>query len=251
MTYNEIGDVLVDQDKLPEALNSLRYGLAVGERLTKADPTNAAWLRDLAASYKKIGTMLEGQGNMNEALKSFRDGVAVGDRLAKTDPTDAAWQHDLSLSYNKIGEMLMAQNKLDEAFSGYRNGLAITERLAAADRSDIERQRNLQVSVGRIGDLSYSLILAHNFAKALEAADLAISASPGTILLYTYRARALMFLGRADEARTLYIRYRSENNVQNGKSWESVVFEDFARLRKAGLSHPLMADIVERLRARR
>jgi tetratricopeptide (TPR) repeat protein len=250
-SYNKIGNVGRSGQFARRALESFSYGLAIGERLKKTAPTNAGRQRDPWVSYNKMGEMLVAQGNPSEALKSFRHGVAVGERLAKAEPANAGWQRELSVSYNKIGEMLMAQNKLDEALNAYRDGLAITERLAAADRSDIETQRNLQFSVGRIGDLSNSLVLAHNFAKALEASNLVVSVSPGTILLHTYRARALMFLGRVDEARALYFRYRSEKNVQNGKSWESLGFEDFAKLRKEGLSHPLIGEIEKRLQAGR
>ena len=52
-----------------------------------------------------------------------------------------------------------------------------------------------------------------------------------------------MFLGRLDEARALYLRYRGAQKVQGDKSWEAVVLEDFAELRKAGLVHPLMDEI--------
>jgi hypothetical protein len=55
-----------------------------------------------------------------------------------------------------------------------------------------------------------------------------------------------MFLGRVDEARALYLRYRGEKNVHDEKPWESVVLEDFTELRKAGLTHPLMDEIKER-----
>jgi hypothetical protein len=99
--------------------------------------------------------------------------------------------------------------------------------------------------------LAHSFLLARNFAKAFEAADLIHSASPGTVLFHTYRARALMFLGRVDEARTLYVRYRLEKNVKNGKAWETLVLEDFAELRKAGLHHPLMNEIEARFRTGR
>ena len=104
----------------------------------------------------------------------------------------------------------------------------------------------MQSSIARISGLADSLILARDFAKALEAADLIHSALPGTVLFHVYRARALMFLGRVDEARVLHSRYRREKNVQNGKSWETLVLEDFAALRKAGLSHPLMNEIERR-----
>lgn len=52
-----------------------------------------------------------------------------------------------------------------------------------------------------------------------------------------------MFLDRVDEARTLYLQYRGEKKVQGEKLRETVVLEDFAELRKAGLLHPLMNEI--------
>jgi hypothetical protein len=58
-----------------------------------------------------------------------------------------------------------------------------------------------------------------------------------------------MFVGRADEAKALYLRYRGEKNVQNGKPWDTIVLEDFAELRKAGLTHPLMDEIEKQFAA--
>ncbi|HEY6466748.1 MAG TPA: hypothetical protein VIY69_12195, partial [Candidatus Acidoferrales bacterium] len=63
-----------------------------------------------------------------------------------------------------------------------------------------------------------------------------------------------MFLGRIDEARALYLKYRGQKNVlSNGKPWEAVVLGDFVgeavvlgdfvELRKAGLTNPLMDEI--------
>jgi hypothetical protein len=91
--------------------------------------------------------------------------------------------------------------------------------------------------------------LARNFSSALEACDLAVSVAPDKIWLQANRAHALMFLGRADEARALYLRYRGEKNVQNGKPWEPVVLENFAEMRKAGLIYLLMDEIKERFAA--
>jgi predicted Zn-dependent protease len=78
---------------------------------------------------------------------------------------------------------------------------------------------------------------------ALEAADQAISLVPNLIWLYENRAYALMFAGRTDEARQLYLKYRDQKDVANGKSWETTVLEDFAQFRKAALNDPLMDEI--------
>jgi hypothetical protein len=52
-----------------------------------------------------------------------------------------------------------------------------------------------------------------------------------------------MFLNRIAEARDVYRRFREEKNVIGGKSWGAMILADFAELRKAGLSHPLMEEI--------
>ena len=75
--YTEVGDVMVAQGNLPEALQSFRDGHEILKRLAQAAPSKADWQRDLSVSYNKIGDMLKVQGNLPEALKSFRDGPTV------------------------------------------------------------------------------------------------------------------------------------------------------------------------------
>jgi tetratricopeptide (TPR) repeat protein len=204
------------------------------------------WQRDLSVSYDRIGGVLVARGNLDEALKSYRDSLAIRELLADSDRSNTGWQRDLSVWYGSIGGVLVAQGKLDEALKSYQDCLAIAERLAAFDRSNTGWQNDLQESIDRIGALAYTFILARNFASALEASDLVISLAPDAIWLRGNRAHALMFLGRVDEARTIYFRYRGEKNVQDGKGWETGVLEDFAELRKAGLTHPLMDEIKDR-----
>ena len=56
--------MLVAQGNLPEALKSYQAGLAIADRLAKADPGNAGWQRDLSVSYDKIGDVQVAQGNL-------------------------------------------------------------------------------------------------------------------------------------------------------------------------------------------
>jgi tetratricopeptide (TPR) repeat protein len=144
--------------------------------------------------------------------------------------------------------VLVAQGNLAEALKSFRDGLAIFERLAKADPNNAGWQRDLQFTIGRIGGLAYKLVLVREFAKALEVADQAIALAPNKIWIYQNRAHALMFLGRAAEAR--YLQYRGEQKVQGEKSWEAVTLEDFAEMRAAGLMHPLMDEIEKRFAAR-
>jgi tetratricopeptide (TPR) repeat protein len=178
---------------------------------------------------------------------SYQRSLAIRERLAAADRSNTEWQRDLVASYAKVGDALVAQGKLDDALQRYRLSLAIAERLAAAGGSNTLWRDDLLRLISRIGELGYRLVLAREFATALEAADQAISLAPYKIWLYTNREHALMFLGRHDEAKALYLKYRGQKiPEQDGKSWQNVILEDFTQLRKAGLSDPLM-DAIEKL----
>src|SRR5260370_4864213 len=64
VSYNKVGDVLVGQGNLQEALQAYRDSLAIFERLANADPGNAGWQRDLSVSYERVGDVLVEQGNL-------------------------------------------------------------------------------------------------------------------------------------------------------------------------------------------
>ena len=181
--YMQAGDILVTLGRSDEALKSFRDGLAIRDRLAKADPGNAGWQRDLSVSSSKIGDVLVAQGNLPEALKSFRDGLAIADRLAKADPGNAGWQRDLSVSHDRVGDVLVAQGNLPEALKSFRDGLAIRDRLAKADPGNAGWQRDLSVSHDRVGDV---LVAQGNLAEALKSfrdglaiADRLAKADPG------------------------------------------------------------------------
>ena len=166
IAYREVGDVLVEQGNLTEALQAYRDSLAIAERLAKADPGNAGWQHNLSISYGKVADVLVEQGNLTEALQAHRDSLAISERLAKADPGNADWQHDLSVSYGKVGDVLMAQGNLTEALQAYRDSLAIRERLAKADPSNAGWQRDLSVSYEKVGNV---LVEQGNLTEALQA----------------------------------------------------------------------------------
>jgi tetratricopeptide (TPR) repeat protein len=83
VSYVRVGEVLVAQGNLAEALKSYRDGLAIADSLAKADPGNAVWQRDISVSYNNVGDVLKEQGKLAEALKSYQDGLAIGDRFGQ------------------------------------------------------------------------------------------------------------------------------------------------------------------------
>jgi TPR repeat protein len=99
--------------------------------------------------------------------------------------------------------------------------------------------------------VSWRSLFARDFAKSLAASDRALPLIPDLALaIDTNRAHALMFLGRVEEARALYLTHRGKKITNNdNKLWEAGIADDFAALRKAGLEHPLMAEIEAALKA--
>ena len=114
----------------------------------------------------------------------------------------------------------------------------------ALDPANKQWHDSLDAAAAGIGGLAFKLLLAHDMTDALAAADQSISLAPDQIWLYTNRAHALMFLGRIDEARALYLKYRGQKDASSdAKPWETIVLGDFAEFRNAGLTNPLMDEI--------
>jgi tetratricopeptide (TPR) repeat protein len=152
-SLNEIGDVLVAGGNLLEALKAFRDGLAIADRLAKADPGNAKRQRELSVSYDRVGDVLWARGELSKALKSYRAGLVIAERLAKADPDNAGWQRDLSISYNKIGDVLVDRGELPKALKSYREGFGIADRLTKVDPTNADWQHDLSASYVKIGDV--------------------------------------------------------------------------------------------------
>jgi len=149
-----VGDVLVDQGNLAEALKSFRDGLAIAEQLAQADPGNAGWQRDLSVSYDRVGDVLVAQGNLAEALKSFRDGLAIRDRLAQADPGNAGWQRDLAVSHAKLAGAFRKGGENAKALDALRRGRAIMARMTALSPDNAVWKRDLAWFDGQIAEMA-------------------------------------------------------------------------------------------------
>jgi tetratricopeptide (TPR) repeat protein len=129
--HNGLGDVLVAQGKLPEALQSYQAGRAIADRLAQSDPGNAGWQRDLSVSDEKVGDVLVAQGKLPEALQSYQASRAIADRLAQSDPGNAGWQRDLAVSYAKLADIYMKSGQSTKAREALVAGHAILVSLVA------------------------------------------------------------------------------------------------------------------------
>ena len=151
--YDRIGDVLIAKGNIEGALVVFNGSLAIRQRLSESDKTNAEWQRDLSVGHVKIGEVLIAKGDVEGALVAFNDSLDIFQRLSESDKTNAGWQRDLSVSHNKIGEVLIAKGDVEGALVTFNKDLAITQRLSDSDKTNTGWQRDLSVCHLKVGEV--------------------------------------------------------------------------------------------------
>jgi TPR repeat protein len=226
-----------DQDA--EAMSGLGWlyanGLGVAQDYAKAhelfekaaDKGDTGAMTDLGALYAN------GDGVPQDYAKArewYEKAAAKGDADAKT-----------ALERLSIREAAMA-GQYDEA-------LRLEEAFAAKVEAEETTRDGKpgQQTAGALQGVAWAALFAKDYTNALSVADRAHALFPNNLGIETNRAHALMFMGRDEEAKALYLAHRGEVREPSGKLWEQIIAEDFADFRRAGLTTPMMADIEKEL----
>jgi tetratricopeptide (TPR) repeat protein len=157
---------------------------------------------------------------------------------------------DEQASTKALAEMRWAQERdvIGQAGkSGHRaEALRLEEDLAKeieADEVNADGKAGARTA-DELNSLSWEALFARDFSRALAASERARALDPDKLVFEGNHAHALMFLGRAEEARTIYLSHKDEPLPElDDKSWGQAVVDDFAEFRKAGLDNPLMKKI--------
>src|SRR5262249_40419716 len=132
----------------------------------------------------------------------------------------------------------------------YAEALQLQEALAAeTEAAETKREGHPgKETAEALAGVAMSALLAQEFTKALTVSDRAHALLPDDLEIESNRAHALMFLERGKESKALYLAHKGKPvSEEEAKLWEHVVAEDFEEFRKAGLTHPMMADIEKEL----
>jgi TPR repeat protein len=191
--------------------------------------------KDNAVAMLGLGVFYEnGQGVAQDYAKArewYEKAAAKGDASAKMAlegllirDAETAGRYDEAL---RLAEALAAKVEADEAKSDGKPG---------------------EQTAGALTTVIWCALFAKEFTEALTVADRAHTLFPNNLHIETNRAHALMFVGHDEEAKALYLAHKGERvSDQDSKLWEQAIADDFADFRKAGLMHPMMADIEKEL----
>lgn len=175
-TYQKtVGNVLVAQGKLEEALLAYADSAGIAERLVQPDLTGQF---DLAASYHEIGGMFEKDGKLPEALQAYRDALVIFRRMTRAWPANDEWQRNLSVAYHKVGRVLRDQGKFPEALQAFRDSFAIAERLAKSAPDNALWQFDLSTSYDDFGD---AFLRERKLPEALQAYTVGVAIVEGLV----------------------------------------------------------------------
>jgi TPR repeat protein len=123
---------------------------------------------------------------------------------------------------------------------------AIVERTEAAETKELGKSG--AETADALSTLAWFALFAKDFAKAVETASKAVAIAPTDFTLAINLAHAKMFSGQKEDAEKIYLSHKGEKlSEMDNKLWQEVIAEDFTKLRKAGLAHPLMRQIEHKL----
>jgi tetratricopeptide (TPR) repeat protein len=137
VSIQRVGNVLVRQGKLPEAMDAYQQNLNIQRTLADRDKLNAGAQRELSLSYQNVADVLKAQGKLQEALDAYRQSLVIAKRLTLRDTSNSNWQRDLIVLLLRMGNVtakIGGNDNVTQAQDFLRTGLNVAEQYVGADR---------------------------------------------------------------------------------------------------------------------
>jgi tetratricopeptide (TPR) repeat protein/Zn-dependent protease len=232
------GGLLMALARPREAVAHYRASLAIDTK-NKAPPVLAA------QGHQSIGTALAAAGDRDEAIEHLRTATSLYRQQLATSDMPSLLLISLDGAVHALAPLLLDVGREPDALEAYRMALALSEKLASDHESKEVSKRGGKPGPDTAWGLqmvSKGALYARDFPKALAAAERSLSLAPGNRQVEAYRAHALLLLGQADAAKEAYLAHKGQPALA-GKTWEQIVSEGLASLRRAGIMHPMLAEI--------
>jgi tetratricopeptide (TPR) repeat protein len=168
-----------------------------------------------AVAYANRGTMRLWDGQYDEALEDYNVAVRI--------------RQDLARIYQLRGLALWKKELIQQARANLRMALQLVELdLAKAEVGDDAGGRDRFEVAEQLGNVAHFALFADAYERALNASLEAGRHAPEELWIKTNQAHALLFLGRTNEARDIYLDNKGQS--WGGRTWEAIIGDDFNEL---------------------
>jgi len=158
----------------------------------------------LMQGYTWSGYLAEQLGDTERALRSMHRAVDIGEYLVRSDPTNYLLKFRLSATYDHLGEVVFEAGGHDEALEAFEKALELMKICSARDETNNYFLNDLAHSYLQFGRTQQALgrrgRAREAWRRGAEIAAIASRREGAPPLQETY-GRALLYLGRVDEAR--------------------------------------------------
>ncbi len=219
------------------ALGYFRTSLAVAVRNSVAEPSRADLSHARALAHRRCGDALRAMGRLKEALISYQSSLEVRTTAPASHMSMHGWNETLEVDFQILSDALVEAGRPREALD-----MAVERFERFANRGGAGRTADLDQKTRALEGISWFALFAGEHDRAIEAAREARALKPDEPVISLNEAHALMLSGRAQEARQLYAKIRQQ--LPSGRNVAELMRIDFAALRKAGISHPIMEEMI-------
>jgi tetratricopeptide (TPR) repeat protein len=143
MAHGIAGDVLYQQNQVPEALAAFERSLALARKLSAAAPDNAEWERAVSLPLDRIAEIYRYRNELDRADAAFRETLARAEKIAARDPENPKWQSDVAISHRNVAEVAVRRDRHAEAIGHMEQALAIQGRVVELDPKNQDERRTL------------------------------------------------------------------------------------------------------------
>ena len=148
-TLSQIGQVRIDQGRIPEALPLVEQSRALLEDVVARNPDASDWRFELGQAQYWVGLVKREQGDA-DGLPEYQAYLETSKALNALDPARADWQAEVGYAYGNVGLVMEERGDLQGAIDAYRRSLEIKQAIAQARPGEAGPQASLAVSHNKI-----------------------------------------------------------------------------------------------------
>jgi eukaryotic-like serine/threonine-protein kinase len=150
---NNLGTLLKQLGRFPDAEKSLREALSVRQRLLEEFPKKTEYSQNLATSWYDLATVLARMPKQRaQAQKAYEQALELQEQLAKAQPSIAKYQLDQARTLNNLGMLIWTVNA-DLAEVKFRQAIKIQEKLVQKHPKVPEYRRQLARSFNNLATM--------------------------------------------------------------------------------------------------